>query len=68
MSPADQIPINLGKLLSPFKGEWVTLSHDEKRVLGHGNDINDALRQARDKGEDRPILIKAPDEHSIFLL
>ena len=62
------MPVNLAELLAPFKGEWVALSHDEKTVLGHGLSLDDAIKQARDKGENRPILIKAPDKNSAFLL
>ena len=62
------LPVNLAELLAPYKGEWVALSHDERSVLGHGPAIDDAIRQARDKGENRPILIKAPDKNSAFLL
>ncbi len=62
------IPVNLAKLLAPYKGEWIALSHDEQSVLGHGATIDDAVRQAKDRGESRPILIKAPDNHSAFLL
>ena len=61
-------PVNLAELLAPYKGEWVALSHDANTVLGHGPTIDDAIKQARDKGENRPILIKAPDKNSAFLL
>ncbi len=53
---------SLGKLLAPHAGKWVTLSKDEKTVLGVSNDMDVAIKQAKEKGEDFPLLIKAPDE------
>ena len=56
---------SLGKLLAPHAGKWVTLSKDEKTVLGVSNDMNVAVKQAKEKGEDFPLLIKAPDESAM---
>lgn len=55
-------PINLAKLLGPYRGKWVTLTKDEKVVLGSGNTIDEALKAAEEKGELFPFLIKVPDE------
>ena len=56
-------PIDLTHLLAPHKGEWVALSHDETRILGHGKTIEEALVQAKSKKEDeRPLLIKVSDD------
>ena len=44
--PAKPIPIDLAKLLAPYKGEWVAWSPDEQRVLGHGKTIDEALAGA----------------------
>jgi len=54
-------PIHLAKLLKPHAGKWVTLSQDEKTVLGVADTISSALEQAKEKGEFYPLLIKAPD-------
>ncbi len=55
-------PIDLTKLLEPYRGKWVTLTKDEKRVLGVGDTIDEALKAAEEKGELLPFLIKVPDE------
>lgn len=55
------IPTHLAELLRPHAGKWVTLSKDEKSILGIGDTIDIALEQAREKGEFNPLLIKAPD-------
>ena len=63
-----QVPINLVKLLRPYKGEWVALTHDEKKVLGHGKSIDAALAGAKRAGEARPFLMKVPDKHGFVLI
>ena len=66
--PDTKEPIHLAKLLAPYKGKWVTMTKDEKRVLGFGNTIDEALRAAEEKGELMPFLIKVPDESTSALL
>jgi len=60
--------IHLAKLLEPFKGKWVTLSKNEKQVLGCGNTIDEALQKAEEKGELMPVLLKVPDASTSALL
>ena len=52
---------HLAKLLEPYAGKWVTLSKDEKSVLGVSDTIDSALEQAREKGEFHPLSIKVPN-------
>ena len=56
-------PIDLTRLLAPYKGEWVALSQDETRILGHGKTIEEALGLAKSKKEkERPLLLRVPDD------
>jgi hypothetical protein len=48
-------------------GCWVTLSHDEKCVLGYSPDFDSAVRMAREKGEDAPIITRVPPSDSGML-
>jgi hypothetical protein len=52
---------DLTKLLRPYWGEWVALSSDGQRVVGHGPTPSAALKQAHKKGERNPILMGAPE-------
>lgn len=62
-------PIDLRQLLSPHKGQWVALSHDEKKVLGYGKTIDDAIKMAHEKAPDEtPVLIKVPSEGAGFAI
>jgi len=52
---------NVGRLIEPFPGEWVTLSSDKDAVVGHSQKMETALNQAYKKGVKHPFLIKSPD-------
>ncbi len=67
MAATQPLPIDLTKLLKPYKGQWVALSQDEKRILGHGKSLDEALAAVR-KEEGRPLLVKVPDESVGFVL
>ena len=61
-------PIHLAKLLRPYKGKWVTLTRNEKVVLGSGKTIDEALKAAEEQGEPMPVLVRVPDESTSTLL
>ena len=52
------------KLISPHAGKWVTMSSDKTKILGVSNRMQTALKQAKEKGEPHPLLIKAPDSNT----
>ena len=60
--------VHLAKLLAPYKGKWVTLSHDRRTIVGVGVTMDIALQKAKEKGEDHPLLVKSPDKHTPALL
>jgi len=41
-------------------GEWIALSLDETRIVGHGKTVGEAVKRAKEAGEDKHILIKMP--------
>ncbi len=59
---------DLTKLLKPYKGQWAALSQDEKRLLGHGKSLDEALAAAKKVEEERPLLVNVPDESVGFVL
>lgn len=66
--PQQLSPIDLRELLRPYAGKWVALSQDEREVLGSGDTIEAALAAARQRGEQSPVLVKAPDQFTAYLL
>jgi hypothetical protein len=49
---------------------WLALSNDESRVAGRGDSFEQAVEDAKEHGENDPLLIKVPDnwEPRVFLL
>ena len=59
---------DLSKILKKYSNEWLALSSDQKRVLGRGSHPRDAYQKAKAKGEDRPILLRAPKDFGTYIL
>lgn len=52
---------NLSNILEKAPREcWLALAKDESKVVGRGEHIQDAVQEARENGEDDPVLIWAP--------
>jgi hypothetical protein len=54
--------IDWTELFEKYKGLWVALADDEKKVLGAGKTAKDALEEARSKGNEAPILSHIPEK------
>lgn len=51
------------------KGDWVVLSNNQERLLGHGPELEILIQQAKESGEPLPFVTRVPDiEGSILLL
>ncbi len=68
MSPATLEPVDLSHILAKYANCWVALSADERRVMASAKHPQQALKQAQAKGEDDPILMWAPKEHSAYIV
>ncbi len=53
-------PIDLTKVLLPFKDKWVALSMDYKKVLGSGTTLAQAKKQADKTGKKHTFYKNAP--------
>ena len=47
-------------IIKKYKGKWVALESDEITVLAAANSAVEALKEARNKGYESPILTKVP--------
>ena len=52
-------PIDLSKILLPYEDKWVALSEDNKKVLGVGDTLEQARKQA-EKTNKKYIFLKVP--------
>ena len=41
---------------------WLALTQDESKVVGRGETIAEAVEDAKDNGEDDPVVLWAPKE------
>lgn len=44
-------------------GAWVAVSVLEGKVLSFGDDAEAILQQAREKGEDHPLIVRVPERN-----
>ena len=57
------------KLLESLpSGTWVAISEDQERVVGTGATIEEALQQARKKGENNPSIVGTPIDRAGLIL
>lgn len=61
-------PADLSRILKKYSNEWIALSNDQRRVLGRGKHPRDAYKKAVAKGEDKPILLRAPKDFGTYIL
>ena len=55
------VKTNVNRLIKPFPGQWVALSHDDTHVVSVGRNFQMVLNTAHKKGEPRPHIVKSPD-------
>ena len=64
-----EVKVLSDKLLAGLPpGMWVAISEDQERVVGTGTTIEEALREAREKGEKKPSIIGVPVDRSALIL
>ena len=63
MKPLDMTPI-----IKKYAGYFVALDRDRKQVFGKGHSPEEALQEARDRGENNPILTRIPEDNRSYLL
>ena len=59
--------IDLTKICKKYKGFWVALKDDKKTVIVAARTAKVALKKARRKGFDEPILFRVPTKINLIL-
>lgn len=52
-------PIDLTKKLLPYENKWVALSEDNREILGAGNTLKEAQKEA-EKTNKKYLFLKVP--------
>lgn len=50
------------------RGAWVAISAGEKRVIAQGFDMQKVIEEAKNKGEDKPIITRVPELATALML
>jgi len=50
-----------------YCGRWIAWNHDRTRIVASGTTLTEARAAARQAGETRPFLTKAPEAHVRFV-
>jgi hypothetical protein len=43
-------------------GAWVAISEEKNVVMAYGPDAQEVLREAKERGEAHPLILRVPDE------
>ncbi len=60
--------IDMVKIEKRYRGKWIALSEDQKRVIASGASLEEALAKAKKKGTKNPIMSKVPREFLEYIL
>jgi len=52
--------LDFTQIVKKYKGKWVALTEDEKKVISSGKSAKEALEKAKKEGLKRPILFRVP--------
>ncbi len=52
--------LDFSKIAKKFKGKWVALTEDEKKVISSGRSAKETLEKAKEEGFKNPILFMVP--------
>jgi hypothetical protein len=48
-------------------GEWIALSNGRERIVATAKNLDEAIASAKNKGEDRPVMMKVPPVSALVL-
>jgi uncharacterized protein DUF5678 len=65
---AAQKTLNEELLRDIAPGTWVALSRDQERVTGTGATIEEAIKAAKENGEEIPFIIRVPSENAALIV
>ena len=60
-------PVQPPSVPAEYCGRWIAWNHDRTRIVASGTTLIEAREAARQAGETRPFLTKAPEAHVRFV-
>jgi hypothetical protein len=63
------LAFDFGALLKDIpRGAWVAISSDQTHVVAFGAEMREVLEEAREKGEQDPIILRVPEAQSTLMM
>jgi len=60
--------LNEALLRNIAPGTWAAISRDQERLVGTGATIEEALKAAKDNGEEAPFIIRVPMDNAALIV
>lgn len=61
-------PIDLTTVLKDAPaGEWIALSNGQERIVATAPSLDEAVKAAKEKGEQNPVVLKVPPVSALVL-
>lgn len=61
--------IDLSALLKDIPaGAWVAISEQAREVVAYAADLQAAIKMARERGENDPLIVRVPEQTSVLFL
>jgi len=48
-------------------GEWIALSNGQERIIATAPSLDEAVKAAKEKGEQNPVVLKVPPVSALVL-
>ena len=62
------LPIDLTAVLKDAPvGDWIALSHQQDRIVATAKSLDEAIKAAKEQGEEAPIVLKVPPVSALVL-
>ena len=52
--------LDFTKIIKKYKGKWIALTENEKKVITSGKSAKEVLEKAKKEGYETPILFRVP--------
>jgi len=59
---------DLSKSLKGYSNKWIALKPKTAKVVAVSNSLKSVIKEAREKGVDRPVLTRAPKNYGTYIL
>lgn len=60
--------IDFSEILRPYKGKWVAISEDKKKVICAADTIEEVIKGSKGFKDGEPVILRVPDEQTAHLL